>query len=165
MKHYYILDQNNRLTNEIIIDEEESIDEKIEEGQSYTMVSIPENFDARYFYFDNGEWKEDVEKHLSNLKNVSYQQLWHNYKIKQNKFLDAEDLILATTLAGLGNEKGIAVRNWVMNLWRKYYVVKDAIKNSSTLDEIKAIDLNENFSDCPYTVRELNDELMVISNQ
>ena len=99
------------------------------------------------------------EKTLDELKASAVNKLWRNYKAHQQKYVDAEDLTLATTCAANGSEKGAAVQLWVMQLWAQYYTVKDAITAAETSDALAAIDLTADaFGEPPYTIRELNEE-------
>lgn len=92
-------------------------------------------------------------------KEIIYNELWSNYKSFQTKYVDAEDLQLATLCATGGSEKGKSVQMWVMNLWATYYEVKDEVSKCTTLDELNSIDITTNGLSTPlYTIRELNDE-------
>ena len=111
---------------------------------------------------DKGEYYEAValpEVTLDELKAQAVNQLWRNYKAHQQKYVDAEDLTLATLCASQGSAKGSAVQLWVMNLWAQYYTVRDAITVAGTEEELSAIDLTaESYGEPPYTIRELNEE-------
>ena len=111
---------------------------------------------------DKGEYYEAValpEKTLDELKEQAVNQLWRNYKAHQQKYVDAEDLTLATLCAAKGSEKGSVVQMWVMSLWAQYYTVRDAISAAGTEEELEAIDLGaEWYGEPPYTIRELNEE-------
>ena len=111
---------------------------------------------------DKGEYYEAValpEVTLDELKAQAVNQLWRNYKAHQQKYVDAEDLTLATLCASKGSEKGSAVQMWVMSLWAQYYTVRDAISEAGTKEALAAIDLRaEWFGEPPYTIRELNEE-------
>lgn len=99
------------------------------------------------------------EKTLDELKAQAVNRLWRNYKTYQQKYVDAEDLTLATLCASQGSAKGSAVQLWVMNLWAQYYTVRDAITAAGTSDALAAIDLTaESYGEPPYTIRELNEE-------
>lgn len=99
------------------------------------------------------------EKTLDELKTQVVNRLWRNYKTYQQKYVDAEDLTLATLCASQGSAKGSAVQLWVMNLWAQYYTVRDAITAAGTSDALAAIDLTaESYGEPPYTIRELNEE-------
>lgn len=99
------------------------------------------------------------EKTLDELKTQAVNRLWRNYKTYQQKYVDAEDLTLATLCASQGSAKGSAVQLWVMNLWAQYYTVRDAITAAETSDALAAIDLTaESYGEPPYTIRELNEE-------
>lgn len=99
------------------------------------------------------------EKTLDELKEQAVNQLWRNYKAHQQKYVDAEDLTLATLCASKGSEKGSVVQLWVMSLWAQYYTVRDAISEAETEEALSAIDLGaEWYGEPPYTIRELNEE-------
>lgn len=98
-------------------------------------------------------------KPLTELKEEAYQTLWQNYKTYQQTYVDAEDLTLAVVCANGGSQKGAAVQMWVMNLWARYYTVKDAITAAETAEALAAVDLTADaFGAPPYTIRELNEE-------
>ena len=111
---------------------------------------------------ENGDWYLEgraPRKTLDELKAEAVNRLWRNYKAHQQKYVDAEDLTLATTCAANGSEKGSAVQLWVMNLWAQYYTVKDAISEAETEEALAVIDLTaESYGEPPYTIRELNEE-------
>lgn len=99
------------------------------------------------------------QKPLAERREEAYSELWSNYKAHQTKYVDAEDLTLATTCAAYGSEKGKAVQMWVMGLWARYYEVKDAVAAAETAEALAAIDLTaEAVGVPPYTIRELNEE-------
>ena len=99
------------------------------------------------------------EKTLDELKAQAVNRLWRNYKAHQQKYVDAEDLTLATLCAAKGSEKGSVVQMWVMSLWAQYYTVRDAISGAETEEALSAIDLTaEWYGEPPYTIRELNEE-------
>lgn len=92
-------------------------------------------------------------------KLAAYQKLWELYKAFQTRYVDAEDLTLASLCAAHGSAKGAAVQGWVMGLWQRYYTVKDRIAAAADMAELDAIDLApDSFGPPPYTIRELNDE-------
>lgn len=111
---------------------------------------------------ETGDWYLEgraPRKTLDELKAKAVNQLWRNYKTYQQKYVDAEDLTLATLCASQGSAKGSAVQLWVMNLWAQYYTVRDAISAAGTEEELAAIDLRaEWYGEPPYTIRELNEE-------
>lgn len=111
---------------------------------------------------ENGEWYLEgcaPRKTLDERKAVAVNNLWKNYKAHQQKYVDAEDLTLATTCAANGSEKGSAVQLWVMSLWAQYYTVKDMISAAETEEALAEIDLTaESYGEPPYTIRELNEE-------
>lgn len=111
---------------------------------------------------ETGEWYLEgraPRKTLDELKAQAVNRLWRNYKTYQQKYVDAEDLTLATLCASQGSVKGSAVQLWVMNLWAQYYTVRDAITAAETSDALAAIDLTaESYGEPPYTIRELNEE-------
>lgn len=101
----------------------------------------------------------EPRKTLNELKSKAIYVLWSNYKAHQQKYVDAEDLTLATLCAAKGSEKGSAVQLWVMSLWAQYYTVRDAISEAETEEALSAIDLTaESYGEPPYTIRELNEE-------
>lgn len=96
---------------------------------------------------------------LAELKEKLYHRLWENYKFYQEKYVDAEDLVLASMGSLSGSAKCTAVRDWVMRLWKKYYQRKDQIAAAETAEEAKAVDLTADECGVPaYTIRELNEE-------
>ena len=111
---------------------------------------------------ENGGWYlagYAPQKSLEERKEEACQELWSNYKAHQTKYVDAEDLTLATTCAAYGSEKGKAVQMWVMGLWARYYEVKDAVAAAGSAEVLAAIDLTaEAVGAPPYTIRELNEE-------
>ena len=120
----------------------------------FELMDVEEDWRGRWFLTGYAPTQPPQE-----LKDEMYYYLWKNYKDFQTKYVDAEDLTLATLCAQGGSEKGIAVQMWVMNLWKHYYEVKDMIVNAETLEELKAIDISTTTLEAPpYTIRELNDE-------
>ena len=111
---------------------------------------------------ETGDWYLEgraPRKTLDELKERAVNQLWRNYKAHQQKYVDAEDLTLATLCASKGSEKGSVVQLWVMSLWAQYYTVRDAISEAETEEALSAIDLTaESYGEPPYTIRELNEE-------
>lgn len=111
---------------------------------------------------ETGDWYLEgraPRKTLDELKDRAVNQLWRNYKAYQQKYVDAEDLTLATLCAAKGSEKGSVVQMWVMSLWAQYYTVRDAISEAETEEALSAIDLTaEWYGEPPYTIRELNEE-------
>ncbi len=92
-------------------------------------------------------------------KTLACSVLWSNYKAHQTKYMDAEDLTLAAECARTGSAKGMAMQRWVLDLWLRYYEVKDRITASVTAEALAEIELSAtSFGAPPYTVRELNDE-------
>lgn len=107
----------------------------------------------------NGKIVSPPEKPLSELREEAKEQLWSNYKTHQQKYVDGEDLTLATLCAMHGSTKGAAVQAWVMNLWREYYQVKDALEAAADAESLRALNLAPATSNVPpYTIRELNEE-------
>ena len=103
--------------------------------------------------------QEPAPRPLAELQQEAAATLWANYKRHQQRYVDAEDLTLATVCAANGSAKGAAVQAWVMNLWANYYQVKDAIEAAADADALAAIDLAPDPQDVPpYTIRELNEE-------
>lgn len=103
--------------------------------------------------------QEPAPRPLAELQQEAAATLWANYKRHQQRYVDAEDLTLATVCAANGSAKGAAVQAWVMTLWANYYQVKDAIEAAADADALAAIDLAPDPQDVPpYTIRELNEE-------
>ena len=122
------------------------------EGQSAGKIIVADESGAPML-------AEYPKRSLAELREASYQELWQNYKSWQQKYVDAEDLTLAVVCANGGSQKGAAVQMWVMELWAKYYTVKDAITAAETAEALAAVDLTaEAFGAPPYTIRELNEE-------
>ena len=109
-------------------------------------------------YQDYYEVQAVPQPPVQQLKPEVIQQLWRNYKTHQTTYVDAQDLILANTLALAGAPKGTAVRNWVFALWDTYYTVKDRLEAAQTVQQIMDIDITCSFGTPPYTIRELNQE-------
>lgn len=100
---------------------------------------------------------------LSDAKEKARKRLWSNYKEHQTKYVDAEDLTLASLCAAGGSAKGKAVQAWVMGLWKQYYTVKDLIDAATTLEVLNGLDLTaESYGEPPYTIRELNEEAAAV---
>lgn len=100
---------------------------------------------------------------LSDAKEKARKRLWSNYKEHQTKYVDAEDLTLASLCAAGGSVKGKAVQAWVMGLWKQYYTVKDLVDTAENLEALNGLDLTA--ADCgepPYTIRELNEEAAAV---
>lgn len=95
---------------------------------------------------------------MQDKKDRAINQLWSNYKAFQRRYVDPEDLTLATTLSVANKPKGTAVRNWVFQLWDAYYIVKARIENATTVDVIENIDLAVTIGAPPYTIKQLNEE-------
>lgn len=156
----YEIDNRGKTIYSINDSRQTSIMENIFESEvpnGYTLISPP---DTEYKYtFENNMWlPQDIEELREQLKN----QLWSNYKSFQRSYVDPEDLTLANTCAERGSEKGLAVQNWVLALWAKYYEVKDMISSVNTLEELRTIDISTNtLTQPPYTIRELNDEAVI----
>lgn len=122
------------------------------EGQSAGKIIVADESGAPML-------TEYPERSLEEFKEDACQELWSNYKAHQTKYVDAEDLTLATTCAAYGSEKGKAVQMWVMGLWAQYYTVKDAVAAAGSAEALAAIDLTaEAVGVPPYTIRELNEE-------
>lgn len=100
-----------------------------------------------------------VERPLAELKAEAEKKLWSNYKKYQQKYVDAEDLTLATLCASQGSAKGKSVQLWVMGLWTQYYAVKDALQVAASKAELDAVDLTPDSYGAPqYTIRQLSEE-------
>lgn len=103
--------------------------------------------------------REPAPRPLEELRQEAVATLWANYKTHQQRYVDAEDLTLATVCAAAGSAKGAAVQAWVMNLWANYYQVKDAIGGAADAEALAAIALAPDPQDVPpYSIRELNEE-------
>lgn len=106
------------------------------------------------------------EPTLEERKERAVQELWQNYKTWQQTYVDAEDLTLAVVCASKGSAMGAAVQNWVMQLWARYYTVRDAVTAAETAEALEAIDLTPDaFGVPPYTIRQLNDEAKAATAQ
>lgn len=106
------------------------------------------------------------EPTLDERKAVITDRLWRNYKTYQQKYVDGEDLSLAIVCASKGSAMGAAVQNWVMELWARYYTVRDAVTAAETAEALEAIDLTPDaFGVPPYTIRQLNDEAKAATAQ
>lgn len=100
---------------------------------------------------------------LDDAKSKACNTLWKNYKSHQTKYVDAEDLTLASLCAAGGSAKGKAVQMWVMGLWTQYYTVKDLITTASTKEVLDTINLTATaYGEPPYTIRELNEEAAAV---
>lgn len=132
--------------------------EKAQEWIYWTATPIPDEIDKNYAYWDGKKWNEDSEHKLQDKKDRAINQLWSNYKAFQRRYVDPEDLTLATTLSLANKPKGTAVRNWVFQLWDEYYIVKARIENATTVDVIENIDLAVTIGAPPYTIKQLNEE-------
>lgn len=105
----------------------------------------------------------EVVVDLDDAKSKACNTLWKNYKEHQTKYVDAEDLTLASLCAAGGSVKGKAVQEWVMGLWKQYYTVKDLVDAAENLEALNGLDLTA--ADCgepPYTIRELNEEAAAV---
>ena len=88
--------------------------------------------------------------------------LWGNYKDYQHKYVDPEDLTLATRLETLGNEKGKSVAKWAQDLWMLYYAEKAKIE----IGDFDNVDfLPDRHGEPLYTIYELNIELLNLTAQ
>ncbi len=102
---------------------------------------------------------EPPQPTLEERKAAAVDQLWTNYKSHQQKYVDPEDLTLATVCAANGSAKGAAVQAWVMRLWADYYQVRDRIDAAHDIGELGSINLAPDPENVPpYTIRELNEE-------
>ena len=104
--------------------------EKAQEWIYWTATPIPDEIDKNYAYWDGEKWNEDSEHKLQDKKDRAINQLWSNYKAFQRKYVDPEDLTLATTLSLANQPMGTAVRNWVFQLWDEYYVAKSLLEEA-----------------------------------
>lgn len=120
----------------------------------FELMDVEEDWRGRWYVTGFAPTQPPQE-----LKEELLSNLWKNYKEFQTRYVDAEDLTLATLCAQAGSAKGIAVQGWVMNLWKHYYEVKDLINAAETLEELKSIDITtSSLLAPPYTIRELNEE-------
>jgi hypothetical protein len=133
-------------------------EEKAQEWIYWTDTPIPDEIDRNYAYWDGEKWNEDSEHMLQDKKDRAINQLWSNYKAFQRRYVDPEDLTLATTLSLANQPMGTAVRNWVFQLWDAYYILKGQIENATTVDVIENIDLAVTVDAPPYTIKQLNEE-------
>ena len=133
-------------------------EEMAEKWKYWTATSIPDTVDKQYAYWNGSSWVEDTEQKITDTKEKAFNDLWSNYKEFQRVHVDPEDLTLATTLSLANKPKGTAVRNWVFELWDKYYTVKSKLEKAARIEEITAIDLTCTFDLPPYTIKELNEE-------
>ena len=133
-------------------------EEMAQEWIYWTATPISDEIDKNYAYWDGEKWNEDFEYMLQDKKDRAINQLWSNYKAFQRRYVDPEDLTLATTLSLANKPKGTAVRNWVFQLWDAYYIMKGQIENATTVDVIENIDLAVTGDAPPYTIKQLNEE-------
>ena len=133
-------------------------EEMAQEWIYWTDTPIPDEIDRNYAYWDGEKWNEDSEQKLQDKKDRAINQLWSNYKAFQRRYVDPEDLTLATTLSLANQPMGTAVRNWVFQLWDAYYILKGQIENATTVDVIENIDLAVTVDAPPYTIKQLNEE-------
>ncbi len=133
-------------------------EEMAQEWIYWTDTPIPDEIDRNYAYWDGEKWNEDSEHKLQDKKDRAINQLWSNYKAFQRRYVDPEDLTLATTLSLANQPMGTAVRNWVFQLWDAYYILKGQIENATTVDVIENIDLAVTVDAPPYTIKQLNEE-------
>lgn len=128
--------------------------------EGWTLTPPP---DAENKYTFVGEWlPQSVEELRAQLEN----QLWGNYKTYQRTYVDPEDLTLANTCAAGGSAKGAAVQQWVLELWARYYEVKDQLAAAETLEALRAVDVSTaELTPPPYTIRELNEEAAAFLEQ
>lgn len=154
-----------------VFSEKEELRTDEETGAEYyetVTVTVGEYYASQGMTLQEVEQSEDgwwylagyaPQKSLEERKEEAYSRLWSNYKAHQTKYVDAEDLTLATICAAYGSEKGKAVQMWVMNLWAQYYTVKDAITAAGSAEALAAVDLTAEAVGVPlYTIRELNEE-------
>lgn len=133
-------------------------EEMAQEWIYWTDMPIPDEIDRNYAYWNGKKWIENSDQKLQDLKDKTIHYLWSNYKAFQRRYVDPEDLTLATTLSLANKPKGTAVRNWVFQLWDAYYIVKARIENATTVDVIENIDLAVTVDAPPYTIKQLNEE-------
>lgn len=133
-------------------------EEKAQEWIYWTATPIPDNVDKNYAYWNGKKWIENSDQKLQDLKDKTIHYLWSNYKAFQRRYVDPEDLTLATTLSLANKPKGTAIRNWVFQLWDAYYIMKGQIENATSVDVIENIDLAVTVGAPPYTIKQLNEE-------
>ncbi len=122
--------------------------------EGWTLTPPPDS-DNKYTFVGNEWLPQSVEELRAQLEN----QLWGNYKAYQREYVDPEDLTLANTCAAGGSAKGAAVQQWVLELWARYYEVKDLLAVADTLEALRAVDVSTaELTPPPYTIRELNEE-------
>ena len=149
--NYYITDSDGRITSFAHY----KFDKKCEETEREIIRVGGELMFADAIRLEN----------LVKLKEEKINVLWENYKKHQQKYVDAEDLTLATLCASQGSVKGKSVQMWVMGLWAQYYTVKDAVFASADRTVLDAVDLTaESYGPPPYTIRELNEEAAATLN-
>ncbi len=126
--------------------------EDVPEGWTLTP---PPDLENKYTLSD-GQW---VEQSVEELRAQLEDTLWSNYKEYQRTYVDPEDLTLANTCAAGGSAKGAAVQQWVLELWARYYEVKDLLAAANTLEALRSVDISTaELTPPPYTIRELNEE-------
>ena len=124
-------------------------------SNGFVKMDIEQAYDGSWYLID----KVPVRP-IEELKEEKYSALWSNFKEYQTKRVDAEDLVLASMGSLAGKPKCTAVRDWVMNLWRRYYVIKDQIAAATDHKSIEVIDLSpDSCGEIPYSIRELNEEV------
>ena len=132
-------------------------DEEYYTSMGFELMDVEQDWRNRWYLKDYVPAQPIDDK-----KEKMFFDLWKNYKDFQTKYVDAEDLTLATLCAQAGLEKGAAVQMWVMNLWKRYYIIKDSITNATSLSELNEVDIStESLETPPYTIRELNDEVVI----
>lgn len=105
--------------------------------------------------------REFTDDELEKYKEQKKYFLWKSFKQYQQKYVDAEDLILASMLSINGNQKGTAVRNWVQNLWLKYYEEKNKIESLTPSSNFGIINYDPSVCGFPtYSIYELNQEVL-----
>lgn len=119
---------------------------------------------VKYIFEDNvikEVLREFTIDELNEYKEQRKFYLWKIFKQYQQKYVDAEDLILATTLSMNGNSKGTAVRNWVQNLWFKYYEEKHKLESLTPSSDFSSINYDPSICGSPeYSIYELNQEIL-----
>lgn len=154
LKLYYRYDKDSgKFLNTGMITEEMA-----QEWIYWTATSIPDDVDKQYAYWNGESWIEDKDKKFADAKAKALYQLWSNYKTYQRKYVDPEDLTLATTLSLASQPMGTAVRDWTFQLWDEYYDTKTLLEEAQSVDEINAIDISVKIGSPPYTIRQLNKE-------
>lgn len=82
--------------------------------------------------------------------------LWASYKRYQQKYVDGEDLTLASLMMLQGNLKGKSLTFWVQKLWLNYYHQKALLLAGQPYSADPAI----NVPPPDYTIAQLNQDVL-----